>query len=322
MAGLDSRAGDDQQRAVLEQVLAASLRFLGDLSERPVNARYDVDEVAAALGGPLPEHGAEPLAVIGELLAGGRTRGRGHAVRPVLRLRDRRHPAGRARRGLAACDLGPERGHLRLLTAGAGVEEVAASGCSSCSTCRGVGRRLRHRRQMANFTCLAAARHAVLRRAGWDVESRRPGRRAAHERVLVAPSARHHRRRPALPRPGRPRDRRCRPTRRGGCAWTRLRELLATLDGPTIVCLQAGNVNTGAFDPLREAIGDRRTAGAWLHVDGAFGLWARASRGYRHWPTASSWPTPGPPTRTRWLNVPYDCGVAIVAPRRRRSARR
>src|SRR5215210_8373764 len=70
MDGLDSRAGVEQQRAVLEQVLAEALRFLDGLPDRPVNARYDVDDVAAALGGPLPEHGSEPLAVIEELLSG------------------------------------------------------------------------------------------------------------------------------------------------------------------------------------------------------------------------------------------------------------
>jgi len=91
-----------------------------------------------------------------------------------------------------------------------------------------------------------------------------------------------------------------------------LRETLATLQGPTIVCAQAGNVNTGAFDPLRD-IGEACHAhGAWLHVDGAFGLWARASAAYRALADgielADSWSTDA----HKWLNVPYDCGVAIV----------
>ena len=93
----------------------------------------------------------------------------------------------------------------------------------------------------------------------------------------------------------------------------RLRELLATLDGPTLVCAQAGNVNTGAFDPM-DAVGDavRDHPNAWLHVDAAFGLWARASRALAPLAMgvdkADSWATDA----HKWLNVPYDCGVAIV----------
>jgi glutamate/tyrosine decarboxylase-like PLP-dependent enzyme len=94
-----------------------------------------------------------------------------------------------------------------------------------------------------------------------------------------------------------------------------LRALLAELDGPTIVCAQAGNVNTGAFDPLREIAQTTREHGAWLHVDGAFGLWARASRAHRALADgielADSWATDA----HKWLNVPYDCGVVLVRDR-------
>jgi glutamate/tyrosine decarboxylase-like PLP-dependent enzyme len=92
----------------------------------------------------------------------------------------------------------------------------------------------------------------------------------------------------------------------------KLEALLATLDGPTIVCAQAGNVNTGAFDRMYEIGPIAKKHGAWLHVDGAFGLWARASRGHRELADgielADSWATDA----HKWLNVPYDCGVAIV----------
>jgi glutamate/tyrosine decarboxylase-like PLP-dependent enzyme len=92
----------------------------------------------------------------------------------------------------------------------------------------------------------------------------------------------------------------------------RLRRLLENLSGPTIVCAQAGNVNTGAFDPLREIAEIAHEHGAWLHVDGAFGLWARTSKKYTHLADgielADSWATDA----HKWLNVPYDCGVAIV----------
>ena len=92
----------------------------------------------------------------------------------------------------------------------------------------------------------------------------------------------------------------------------RLRRLLDNLSGPTILCAQAGNVNTGAFDPLREIGEIAREHGAWLHVDSAFGLWARASRELGHLADgielADSWATDA----HKWLNVPYDNGVAIV----------
>jgi glutamate/tyrosine decarboxylase-like PLP-dependent enzyme len=88
---------------------------------------------------------------------------------------------------------------------------------------------------------------------------------------------------------------------------------LAAGDGPAIVCAQAGNVNSGAFDPLADVVAAAREHGAWVHVDGAFGLWARASRAYAHLAGgaegADSWATDA----HKWLNVPYDCGVVAVA---------
>jgi glutamate/tyrosine decarboxylase-like PLP-dependent enzyme len=91
-----------------------------------------------------------------------------------------------------------------------------------------------------------------------------------------------------------------------------LRRVLSTVEGPTVVCAQAGNVNTGSFDPLREIAGLTRERGAWLHVDSAFGLWAAVSREKRALldgaELADSWATDG----HKWLNVPYDCGIAIV----------
>jgi glutamate/tyrosine decarboxylase-like PLP-dependent enzyme len=87
---------------------------------------------------------------------------------------------------------------------------------------------------------------------------------------------------------------------------------LPTLDSQTLVCIQAGNVNTGAFDPAREICSKARDAGAWVHVDGAFGLWAAASPNYRHltggFELADSWATDA----HKWPNVGYDCGIALV----------
>jgi glutamate/tyrosine decarboxylase-like PLP-dependent enzyme len=91
-----------------------------------------------------------------------------------------------------------------------------------------------------------------------------------------------------------------------------LRKTLASLDGPTLVCAQAGNVNTGAFDPVGEICEAAHERGAWVHVDGAFGLWASAAPERRHLARdvdrADSWATDG----HKWLNVPYDCGIAVV----------
>jgi glutamate/tyrosine decarboxylase-like PLP-dependent enzyme len=87
---------------------------------------------------------------------------------------------------------------------------------------------------------------------------------------------------------------------------------LPAIDGPTIVCVQAGNVNSGAFDPIAQVCERAHEAGAWVHVDGAFGLWAKASPRYAHLVQgvegADSWSTDA----HKWLNVPYDCGIALV----------
>jgi glutamate/tyrosine decarboxylase-like PLP-dependent enzyme len=168
--------------------------------------------------------------------------------------------------------------------------------------------------QGANLTCLAAARHAVLARAGWDVAAR--GLQGAPAvRVLVGEEV--HVTVPAALRLlglGAATPRRVAVDAQGAMRPDALEEALRALDdGPVIVCAQAGNVNTGAFDPL-EPIADACAArGAWLHVDGAFGLWAAASprlraltRGVER---ADSWATDA----HKWLNVPYDSGLAIVA---------
>ncbi len=171
--------------------------------------------------------------------------------------------------------------------------------------------------QMANLTCLAAARHGVLRRVGWDVEA--DGLQGAPRINVVASAESHITIDVALRYLGLGTKciRRITSDAQGRMQADALRALLATLEGPTIVCAQAGNVNTGAFDPLRE-IGEICNAhGAWLHIDGAFGLWARASADAATRALvdgvelADSWATDA----HKWLNVPYDCGVALVKSR-------
>ena len=161
---------------------------------------------------------------------------------------------------------------------------------------------------MANFAGLAAARHALLERADWDVEN---------DGLFVAPPLRvvvgeevHVSVVKALGMLGlgRRRLRRVPVDSQGRM----LVEMLPVLDQRTIVCLQAGNVNTGAFDPAREICRRAHAAGAWVHVDGAFGLWAAASPRYCHltegFADADSWSTDG----HKWPNAGYDCGIALV----------
>jgi glutamate/tyrosine decarboxylase-like PLP-dependent enzyme len=161
---------------------------------------------------------------------------------------------------------------------------------------------------MANFCGLAAARHALLARAGWDVES--DGVFGAPPLRVVVGDEVHISLVKALGLVGLGRRRVERvPVDSQG----RMREdALPPLDARTIVCIQAGNVNSGAFDPAVDICRRAHEQGAWVHVDGAFGLWVAASPRYRHltdgFGAADSWATDG----HKWPNVGYDCGIAIV----------
>lgn len=160
---------------------------------------------------------------------------------------------------------------------------------------------------MANFTGLAAARHAVLGRAGWDVEAQ--GLFGAPPITVVVGEEVHVSQLKALSMLGLGRERVVRVPVDG---QGRMRaEALPALSGPTIVCVQAGNVNTGAFDPVGRICEAARDAGAWVHVDGAFGLWAAAAPGRAYLmdgvEKADSWATDA----HKWLNVPYDSGLVF-----------
>jgi glutamate/tyrosine decarboxylase-like PLP-dependent enzyme len=166
---------------------------------------------------------------------------------------------------------------------------------------------------MATFTCLAAARHSVLGDVGWDVSER--GLIGAPRVHVVVGDEAHLTVFTALRMLGLGigTAKRIEPDAQGRMRLDRLRQVLAACDGPTIVCAQAGNVHTGAFDPLEEIVEETRVHGAWLHVDGAFGLWAAASPTLRRHVVgielADSWAVDA----HKWLNVPYDSGMAIVA---------
>ena len=161
---------------------------------------------------------------------------------------------------------------------------------------------------MANFTALAAARNGVLESAGWDVEA--DGLIGAPAMTVIGGEEIHISVVKALGMLGLGRNRIVRvPADAQGrmCA-----DLLPRISGPTIVCMQAGNVNSGAFDPAREICRRAHAAGAWVHVDAAFGLWAAAAPNRKHLVAgieeADSWATDA----HKWLNVPYDSGIAFV----------
>jgi glutamate/tyrosine decarboxylase-like PLP-dependent enzyme len=165
---------------------------------------------------------------------------------------------------------------------------------------------------MANFTGLAAARHAVLRARGWDVEAQ--GLFGAPPITVIVGNEVHVSLLKALSMLGLGRDRVVRVP-----ADSQGRMIAAQLpasDGPTIVCAQAGNVNTGAFDPIGEIAARLRGSGAWIHVDGAFGLWAAAAPALHALADGVDLADSLATDAHKWLNVPYDSGLVFVRDRR------
>jgi aromatic-L-amino-acid decarboxylase len=169
--------------------------------------------------------------------------------------------------------------------------------------------------QIAHMTCLAAARHAVLRDVGWDVET--GGLAGAPPIRVLANDQRHGSIERALRFLGLgTRVLQPLPTDKGGrLEASTLAAALGTGSGATIVVLGAGDLNIGAVDPFDDLIPIAKAAGAWVRVDGAFGLWARASRRHAHLldgvELADSWATDA----HKWLNTPQDCGLAFVRDR-------
>lgn len=165
---------------------------------------------------------------------------------------------------------------------------------------------------MANFTCLAAARSEVLRRVGWDVESK--GLFGAPSVHVVLGEEAHSTVFSGLRYLGFGADRvvRVPVNAEGVMRADAFAQTMQKLDGPIIVIAQAGHINSGAFDPMRDIMPIAREKGAWVHVDGAFGLWARAAKDVAHlavgFELADSWGTDG----HKWLQTPHDCGYAVV----------
>ena len=294
----------------LERAARHAQEWLTSLPERPVRPRADADEVVAALGGPLPDGPTPPEVVVDELAAGiepglmGMPSGRffGWVIGGT-------HPAALAADWLVSA--WDQNTALRYSTPGAvAVEEVAGAwALDLLGLPSGADVGFVTSATMANFTGLAAARQQVLTDVGWDLD--RDGLTGAPRiRVLVG-AERHETVDLALRYLGLGAPTVVPADRQGRLLVGDLERLLG--DGPTIVCLQAGNLHSGASDPMAEAIEAAHAHGAWVHVDGAFGLWAAASPRLRGLLTgyerADSWGTDAHKT----LNVPYDCGLAIVA---------
>jgi glutamate/tyrosine decarboxylase-like PLP-dependent enzyme len=301
---------------LLRRTAELSIEYLASLPDRPVGVGSDVAELREALVSGLPDRGEDPRAVIEHLAEIG-----GRAAVATAGPRYFGFVIGGALPSAVAADwltsTWDQNAGLYVAGPAASVVEEAVGtwlvdlfGLPS-----GTSYGLVTGCQMAHFTCLAAARQAVLERAGWDVTAN--GLFGAPEVEVVVGAEAHSTLHTALQYLGMGRDRvRTVPTDDQGRLRTdALRETLRAIaaDAPLIVCLQAGNVNTGSFDPIREAIVQlRERVGAWVHVDGAFGLWAAASPELAHLVDgiglADSWATDA----HKWLNVPYDSGLAFV----------
>jgi glutamate/tyrosine decarboxylase-like PLP-dependent enzyme len=300
--------------SLLETAQRHASAWFRSVAERPVRATISPDELRAMLAGPLPERGSAAVSVV-DLLASAGMRGAvalpgpryfGFVVGGSL-------PAAVAADWLVSA-WDQNTGVYALSPLGSVIEQITGSwlrelaglpSAMSFGFTTGC--------QMANFTALAAARHRVLRQAGWDVEA--DGLFGAPPINVLVSEESHYTIFLALRLLGLGANRlRPIPTDdQGRMRAEALAAALAELRGPTIVCAQAGNVNTGAFDPLPEISQQARASGAWLHVDGAFGLWAAASperaalvRGIEN---ADSIATDA----HKWLNAPYDCGIVFCA---------
>jgi glutamate/tyrosine decarboxylase-like PLP-dependent enzyme len=302
------------ERDLLRRAAELAADHLDTLGTRPVYPQVSVEELAARIDVPLPDGPTDPVEVVEELAA---------ALEPgVVASQSGRYfgfvvgaslPAALAAdvlvstwdQNLGLLALGPS-ALVAENTAGAWVkdllgipEDASFAFVTGCQT--------------AHFTCLAAARQHVLAAAGWDVNEQ--GLAGSPPITVLVGAKRHSTIDRAL--------------RYLGIGRTQIRGVdalpdcrldpaalvsaLAETGGPTIVCAQAGEVNTGVFDDL-EAVADAvEGTGAWLHVDGAFGLWAAAAPSLRHLVAGVERADSVATDAHKWLNVPYDCGIAFCA---------
>jgi glutamate/tyrosine decarboxylase-like PLP-dependent enzyme len=303
----------DELRTLLNEVTERAVAYRAGRREAAHAPARTYAELRAAFDGPAPEHGAPVREVIAEL-AQRAEGGLANMIGPrffgwVIGATE---PAGMAADWLAAA-WGQNTGNAQATPASSACEEVAGRWLielldlpreSSVGFVTGA--------TIANFTCLAAARGEVLRRIGWDVEA--DGLFGAPPVHVVLGEEAHSTVFSGLRYLGLGAKRVVSvPVNKEGVmqpgAFARA---VAKLEGPIIAIAQAGHINSGAFDPFDEIADAAHAKGAWLHVDGAFGLWARAcpdradlGRGLER---ADSWGVDG----HKWLQTPHDSGYAIV----------
>ncbi|MFN0084649.1 MAG: pyridoxal phosphate-dependent decarboxylase family protein [Blastocatellia bacterium] len=303
-------------QTILKRTSDLALEFLNGLPRRPVGLPVNYAGLLASMGGALPAKGEDSLRVIENLV---------EAANPGLVATagpryfgfviGGAHPASLAAEWLAAA-WDQNAGAYVLSPAAAAAEEIVRTWLVDLfGLPREMSLGVTTGGTMANFTALAAARRALLRTAGWDVEEQ--GLFGAPAMTVVTSAESHVSIFASLQMLGLGRERVVRvPTdEQGRMRPDELQAVLARVSTPVLVCAQAGNVNTGAFDPLPEIVPLVRDREGWLHVDGAFGLWAAASAAHRalteHIELADSLSV----DCHKWLNVPYDSGLVFVRDR-------
>ena len=299
-------------RAVLLRAAELAADYVETLGERPVFPDVTPERLREALGGPLPDEPLPAGQVVEELAAAaepgvvaiGSGRYFGFVIGgglPAALAADWLTSTWDQNAGLYVA--GPSASVVEQVTRDWLLELLGLPGEASIGFVTGT--------QLAHVTGLAAARWHVLDDAGWDVG--RDGLAGGPPvRVLVG-EKRHVTVDRALRLLGLGSPETVAADGQGRMRADALAAALEGASGPTIVCAQAGEVNTGAFDPLPEIAAACRDARAWLHVDGAFGIWAAASPRFRHLVAgielADSWTTDA----HKWLNVPYDSGIVFCA---------
>jgi glutamate/tyrosine decarboxylase-like PLP-dependent enzyme len=297
-------------RALLRRTAELAADYVESLGERPVFPQVTPQQLREALGGPLPEEPLDAEQVLDELVAGaepgvvamGSGRYFGFVIGgalPAALAADWLTSAWDQNAGLYVG--GPSASVVEQVTREWLVELLGLPADASIGFVTGT--------QMAHVTGLAAARFHVLDAAGWDVG--RDGLTGAPPVQVLVAEKRHVTVDRALRLLGLGAPAVVAADDQGRLRADALREAIG--EGPTIVCAQAGEVNTGAFDPLPEIADACEGSGAWLHVDGAFGLWAAVAPGRKHLvegiERADSWTTDA----HKWLNVPYDSGIVFCA---------
>lgn len=303
-----------ERDVLLQKAVQVAQRYLDALDNRPVRAAATGEQLQEQLAGPLTDDGESPMEVI-ESLADAAHDGTVATQGPRYFgfVVGGSYPVATAADWLvSAWDQNTGLHVLSPLTAT--VEKIASDWIRdivdvppSWSVGYVTGG------SMANFTALAAARRHTLQAVGWDVEA--DGLNGAPPIDIVINEESHYSISTSLRMLGLGgnRVRRIPADGQGRMRLDELRSALGSASGPCIVCAQAGNVNTGAFDPIdaiATAAGER---GAWLHVDGAFGLWAAASPSLSHFVAGVNRADSIATDAHKWLNVPYDCGVVLCA---------